>query len=124
MLNSIELIGRLVADPEVRVLDDGQKVSNVTLAVNRPFKNQDGEYTVDFIPVSFWYGTAIITEQYCFKGDLIFVRGRLVNKIQTINDINYHFTEVIGDRVIFLGHKSKLDDETMKKANNMDSERK
>jgi hypothetical protein len=48
----------------------------------------------------------------------------LINKIQTINDINYHFTEVIGDRVIFLGHKSKLDDETMKKANNMDSEKK
>ena len=124
MLNTIELIGRLVADPEVKVLDDGQKVSNITLAVHRPFKNQDGEYGVDFIPVSFWYGTAILTEQYCFKGDLIFMRGRIVDKVQTINNINYHFAEIIGERVIFLGHKSKLDDETMKKANNIDLERK
>ena len=46
------------------------------------------------------------------------MRGRIVNKVQTINNINYHFTEIIGERVIFLGHKSKCDDEKMKKMKN------
>lgn len=109
MLNSIELIGRLVSDPVVRTLEDGQKVSNIVLATVRPFKNQAGEYGVDYIPVSFWYGAAMLTEQYCFKGDLIFVKGRVYIKKQTIEEKNYNFTEIVGERIIFLSRKVKAD---------------
>ncbi len=109
MLNSFELIGRLVEDPTVRVLDDGIKVSNIRLAVNRPFKNSAGEFGTDYITVSLWYGTAQLTEQFCGKGDLIFVRGRIASKIQVINEKNYQFFEMIGERVVFLNTKGKQD---------------
>ena len=54
MLNQIILIGRLVADPELKVLDDGRKVADITLAVQRPFKNMEGQYDVDFIKIILW----------------------------------------------------------------------
>lgn len=109
MLNSFELIGRLVEDPTVRVLDDGIKVSNIRLAVTRPFKNSAGEFGTDYITVSLWYGTAQLTEQFCGKGDLIFVRGRVASKVQVINEKNYQFLEMIGERVVFLNTKAKHD---------------
>ena len=109
MVNTVELIGRLVADPVVKTLEDGIKVSSIRLAVTRPFKNGNGEFDVDFIPITFWYGAAQLAEQYCGKGDLIFVRGRVVNKVQVINETNYHFTEIIGDRLVLLCHKFKQD---------------
>ena len=110
MLNSVELIGRLVADPEVNTIEEGVKVSRITLAVHRPFKNTEGEYGVDYIPVSFWYGAANLTEQYCSKGDLIFVKGRLIMKNHEINEKNYKFLELIGERVVFLCHKLKTEE--------------
>lgn len=107
MLNSVTLIGRLVETPTVKILDDGIKVCNITLAVIRPFKNQNGEYTTDFIPISLWYGTAQLAQDYCDKGDTICVKGRLVHKVQIINEINYHFLEMVGERLILIHSKSR-----------------
>ena len=122
MFNNVVLIGRLTEKPTLRTVDENIKVCNVTLAVTRPFKNQEGQYDVDFIPVSFWYGAALNTHQYCDKGDPICVRGRLVQKVQEINGINYHFIELIGERVIFLGSRSKVDDSSFDKNENMSLE--
>ncbi len=110
MLNCVTLIGKLVDTPTVRLLDDGIKVCNISLSVMRPFKNQSGEYGIDFIPVSLWYGNAQIAEEYCTKGDTVCIRGRLVNKVQEINGINYHFLELIGERLIFINLKSYQDE--------------
>ena len=49
MLNQIVLVGRLVATPEVKELEDEKKVANITVAVPRSYKNADGEYETDFI---------------------------------------------------------------------------
>ena len=111
MVNTFELIGRLVDDPIVRVLEDGVKVSNIRLAVTRPFKNSSGEYGVDYIPVSLWYSTAIVTEEFCSKGDLVFVKGRISSKIQTIEGKNYQFFDMIGERIVFLSPKSSKEAE-------------
>ena len=56
MLNNVILVGRLVAEPEVRVLDSGLSVATITLAINRSFKGSDGETETDFIKCSIWEG--------------------------------------------------------------------
>ena len=77
MTNGVYLIGRLVRDPEIKELESGKKVCNITLAVQRPFKNADGEYETDFFDCSLWEGIAFNTSEYSKKGDLIGVKGRL-----------------------------------------------
>ena len=49
MLNQVVLVGRLVRDPELRETEEGKKVTNITIAVPRSYKNIDGEYDTDFI---------------------------------------------------------------------------
>ena len=68
MLNQIILIGRLTHDPESKILEDGRKASDITLAVQRTFKNMDGSYDTDFIKVTVWEGLATAIETYCKKG--------------------------------------------------------
>lgn len=108
MLNNLILVGRLVEKPVLRELDDGTQVCNITLAVMKPFRNANtGEYGTDFIPISLWHGTASITSQYCDKGDLIGIKGRVSTRVQEQNGINVHSVEVIGERVVFINLKSR-----------------
>ncbi len=77
MLNQIVLVGRLTREPEIKNVDDVKSVSNVTLAIPRSYKNADGEYDTDFVDVTLWNGVAQNTAEYCKKGDLIGVKGRV-----------------------------------------------
>ena len=72
MLNQIVLVGRLMETP---VVEEGKV--NITLAVPRSFKNEAGEYETDFIPVTLWNGVAESTAEYCKKGDMVGVKGRM-----------------------------------------------
>ena len=84
MMNQSLIIGRIANDPELKETEKG-KVSNITLAVQRSFKNANGEYETDFFPVAIWNGIAETTSQYCRKGDLIGVKGRLQSKDNVIS---------------------------------------
>ena len=77
MLNQVVMVGRLVAKPIVEENENGRKVSEITLAVPRSFKNADGIYETDFIKCILWSCIAENTAEYCEKGDLISVKGRL-----------------------------------------------
>lgn len=77
MLNQVVMIGRLVAKPIVEENENGRKVSEITLAVPRSFKNAEGIYETDFIKCILWSCIAENTAEYCDKGDLISVKGRL-----------------------------------------------
>ena len=102
MVNNIILIGRLVADPELKVLDDGRKVADITLAVQRPFKNMDGQYDVDFIKIILWEGLALSIESYCKKGALIAVKARLQSWTYGVSGKKQNLLEVIGEKITFL----------------------
>lgn len=102
MLNQSILVGRIVREPEVRETDNGTKVTNITLAVQRPYKNINGEYDTDFIPCVLWRGVAESTAQYCKKGDLIGVRGRIQTKDIAYEDETKHITEIVAEKVTFL----------------------
>ena len=77
MLNQVVIIGRLVEKPIVEENENGRKVSEITIAVPRSFKNADGIYETDFIKCILWSCIAENTAEYCEKGDLISVKGRL-----------------------------------------------
>ena len=105
MLNQAILVGRIVREPEVLDTEKG-KVSNITLAVPRPFKNSNGQYDTDFISCVLWKGVAESTAEYCKKGDLVGIRGRIQTRTVEHDDETYrHYVEVIADKVTFLSSK-------------------
>lgn len=107
MLNQSILVGRIVKDPEIRETENGNKVSNITLAVSRPYKNVNGEYDTDFISCTLWKGIAESTAEYCQKGDLIGIKGRLQTKTIENEDMPKHqVVELVAEKVTFLS-KSK-----------------
>ena len=108
MLNQVVLVGRLTKDLEVKELEDGKKVTNMTLAIPRSFKNAEGEYETDFIDCSLWNSIAENTAEYCKKGDIVGVKGRLQSSSFEIDDGNKEFrTQVMAEKVTFLSSRSK-----------------
>ncbi|MDD3048666.1 MAG: single-stranded DNA-binding protein [Bacilli bacterium] len=108
MLNQIVIVGRLVRDPELRETEKGKKVTNITLAVPRSYKNLKGEYETDFIDCVLWTGIAETTTEYCKKGDLIGIKGRVQTRnIETQDETKKHITEVVAEKVTFLSPKNK-----------------
>ena len=77
MLNQVVLVGRLTDDITVREKENKKKVAYITLAVQRSFKNQDAVYEADFIRCVLWDAIADSTAEYCKKGDLVGIKGRL-----------------------------------------------
>ncbi|MCP1160748.1 single-stranded DNA-binding protein [Bacillus infantis] len=109
MINQVILVGRLTKSPELKITPGGTSVVNVTVAVNRQFKNQKGEIEADFVQCTLWEKTAENTAQYCQKGSLIGITGR----IQTRNYENQegkrvYVTEVMADSVRFLEPKREI----------------
>ena len=105
MLNQTIIVGRMIQDPELRETDTGRKVANVTLAVPRSFKNSNGEYETDYIDCVLWKGIAESTVQYCKKGDLVGIKGRIQTRSYEVNDTKKYTTEVIAEKVTFLSSK-------------------
>ena len=105
MHNLVYLIGRLTQDPEIKELDDDKSSLAINLAVQRSYKNEEGLYEVDYIRCILWNGVATHTSEYCHKGDLVGVKGRLqTRKYEVDNEVKY-ITEVIVDKVSFLSSK-------------------
>src|SRR5436309_480135 len=77
MLNKVILIGRVANDPELKYTPSGIAVSTFRVAVNRPFKNANGENEADFIDIVAWRQAAEFAANYLGKGRLIAVEGRL-----------------------------------------------
>lgn len=108
MLNQTVIVGRLVKDPELYETEKGNKVTNITLAVPRSFKNMDGEYDTDFISCVLWKGIAENTVEYCKKGDLIGVKGRIQSrKINIDEETRREILEVVAEKVTYLSSRSK-----------------
>ena len=112
MYNTVMLIGRLTAEPELTKQDDKKEVCHLTLAVQRTYKNSDGIYEADFIRCTLWDQIAPRICEYCHKGDLISVRGQLRTSTFTVNDEKKYSTEVVVDKIAFLANKSKDSEET------------
>ena len=103
MLNRIVLIGRLVADPQLRYTQSGVAVTSFTLAVNRSFVSQSGEREADFNDIVAWRKLAEVCANHLNKGRLVAVEGRLqIRSYDDQNGIRRKAAEVVADQVQFL----------------------
>lgn len=103
MINRVILIGRLTKDPELRYTPSGVAVTQFTLAVNRPYQNQQGEREADFINIVTWRQLAETCANYLRKGRLTGIEGRLqVRNYENNEGKKVYVTEVVADNVQFL----------------------
>ena len=105
-INRVVLIGRLTANPELRFTTSNNAVTTFSIAVDRNFKNEDGNKEADFINIVAWNKKAELIHQYLKKGDRVGISGRLqVRKYQNERGENRYVTEVVADEVEFLNSK-------------------
>ena len=106
MLNHVVVAGRLTSDPVVEETENGKKVSSITVAVPRSYKNVDGTYDTDFIRCTLWGGIAENTCEYCKKGDIVGVKGIIQTSSYETEDGNKKYAmEVVAEKISFLSSK-------------------
>lgn len=105
MLNQIVLAGRLVSDPEIVITENNNKRTYITVAVPRSYKNVDGTYDTDFIRCTLWNGIAETTCEYCKKGDVVGIKGRIQTSSYEKDGEKVYATDVIAEKVSFLSSK-------------------
>ena len=115
-MNNFWGVGRLVAEPEMKESENGKKYLNFTIAVPRSCKNADGVYDTDFLDVVTFGQIADSTAEYCKKGDLIGIKGRVETSVyETESGEKKKSTQIIADRISFLCSKQK-DQESVKES--------
>src|SRR5690625_2155955 len=103
MLNRVVLAGRLTRDPELRYTPSGIAVARFTVAINRPFRNQQGEQKADFINCVAWRRQAANLANYMRKGSLVGVDGRIqTDSYDNQEGQRVFVTEVSADNIYFL----------------------
>src|SRR5574344_900584 len=113
MLNQIVLVGRLIKDPEVNKTENDKDVSNLTLAVPRSYKNDQGEYETDFVDCVLWNNVANQTAEYCHKGDIVGVKGRVQSSTYEKDGETKKSMQVVAEKVTFLSSKAKEHEDDM-----------
>lgn len=107
-MNKVILVGRLTRDPEIKNTTTGKAVATFTLAVDRRFKNKDGQKEADFVPIVVWGKQAELAGQYLSKGSQISVAGRLqVRSYDAQDGQRRYVTEVVADEINFLSSTRK-----------------
>jgi single-strand DNA-binding protein len=107
-MNNVSLVGRLTRDVDLRYTSNGKAVANFNLAVNRPFKNANGEQEADFINGQVWGKPAENLANYMKKGNQIGLTGRINTRNYENNEgKRVYVTEVVADNVQFLESKKE-----------------
>lgn len=104
-MNKVILIGRLVADPELRHTQSGTAVCRYRLAVDRPVK-KEGQQNVDFLNCLAWNKNAEFASRYLHKGTKIAVEGRIQTGSYEKGDVKHYTTDIIIERHEFCESKS------------------
>lgn len=112
-MNKVILAGRLTKDPELKYTPNGAAVANFTVAVNRRFKNTEGNYEADFINCQAWNKTAEFVAQYFKKGQEIALEGRMQVRSYEKDGERRWATEVVAEQVEFIGSKAKSEVESL-----------
>ena len=108
MLNCAVLMGRLVADPELRTTTTGISVTSFRIAVDRSFVRQGEERQADFIDIVAWRQTADFVTRYFRKGSMIAVQGSIQTRSYEDKQGNKRTAvEVVADNVSFCGSKAE-----------------
>ena len=108
MLNQVILVGRLTRDIVVNKSDKGMRVATITLAVPRSFKNVDGSYDTDFIDCVAFDMIAENTKEYCSKGDIVGVKGRVQSRLIERDGKKENVMEIIAEKITLLSNKKDI----------------
>lgn len=107
MLNRVILMGRLVADPELKTTQSGISVTSFRIAVERSYTKAGEERQTDFINIVCWRNTAEFVCKYFPKGSLIALEGQLQTRsYQDKDGTTRYMVEVLADKVSFTGEKT------------------
>lgn len=106
-MNRFFAIGRLTKDPEKRTTQNGTSVCTFTLAVDRRFKNANGEREADFFPVVCWRQTADFVAEYLSKGKLAGVIGEMQTRSYEKDGVKRYVTECVAEDVKILSPKNE-----------------
>ena len=113
MMNQFFGVGRLVAQPEIKESENGKKYTNFTIAVQRSYKNADGVYETDFLDVVSFGPMAETTAEYCRKGDMIGIKGRVeTSSYENEDGEKRKSTQIIADRITFLSNSKNKETES------------
>jgi len=124
VLNKVILIGRLTKDPELRYTPAGAAVATFSLAVERPFANQQGEREVDFINIVVWRKLAETCANQLGKGRLVAVDGRIqVRSYEAKDGQKRWITDVVAESVRFLDWPKEGGGSSSTGAGNRDDQR-
>lgn len=108
MLNCVTLIGRLVADPELRTTTSGKSVASFRIAVDRSYTKPGEQRQADFITIVCWEGTANFVSRYFAKGSMIAIQGSIQTRnYEDSNGDKRTATEVLAREVSFCGGKNE-----------------
>jgi len=114
-VNKVILIGNLGKDPEVRYLDNGVAVANLSLATTENYKNKEGERVnqTEWHDVVLWRGLAEVAEKYLKKGASVYIEGKIrTSKWVDKEEKTRYKTEVMADKLTMLGRSSNNDSQT------------
>ncbi|GIM28285.1 single-stranded DNA-binding protein [Clostridium polyendosporum] len=119
-MNKIVLLGKLIKDPELRLVEGHEKVyTKFIIAVERNFKSSDGERKADLIPVTIWGRKAEVVCQYMKKGSIISLSGRLRTGSYEDKDGNKKYiAEVVAEDFRFVGNRRNEENGDMTSDNN------
>lgn len=107
-MNRVTLVGRLTREPELRYTASNIPVATFSLAVNRPFTNQEGVHEADFINIVVWRKQAENVKNFLHQGSLVGIDGRIQTRSFEAQDgTRRYVTEVVADNVEFLETKSQ-----------------
>lgn len=107
MLNQSLFIGRIVSEPELRETESGKKVTNITIAVPKPYKNEQGVYEADFIDCVMWNNKAEKVSEYYKTGDLVLVTARIQTHAREKDGEKTKYTDIVAEDISFLSKSRK-----------------
>lgn len=111
-MNKSILVGRLTKDVELKTTQSGVSVCSFTVAVNRRFKNAEGNYDADFINCVAWRTQAEFLSKYFEKGSMVGIVGSIQTRSYDSDGHKVWVTEVVADEVSFVGGKKDTEQAT------------
>ena len=111
MLNQMILVGRLTRDVEVHKSESGMSVATISLAIPRPYKNNDGEQETDFIDCTAFDSVAENTSEYCNKGDIVGIKGKIQSRIVENESGRQNTIDIIAEKITFISSIQKHEQE-------------
>lgn len=110
MMNVVVLVGRLANDPEMKYTPSGMPITNFRLAVDRGRKNDKGENETDWLNIVAFQKTAELVAQYCDKGSLVGIEGRIQSRSWEGQDGRKNYAvEIIANNVRFLESRAEAE---------------